>query len=73
MIGIVFILISNIFALYPAEFVRHAFDSIEAGMQEDKIELANFYIKNLLPFCNVESSIATLGANNLYENVNSIF
>ena len=41
--------------------------------QEDKIELANFYIKNLLPFCNVESSIATLGANNLYENVNSIF
>ena len=41
--------------------------------QEDKIELANFYINNLLPFCNVESSIATLGANNLYENVNSIF
>ena len=41
--------------------------------QDDKIELANFYIKNLLPFCNVESSIATLGANNLYENVNSIF
>ena len=41
--------------------------------QKDKIELANFYIKNLLPFCNVESSIATLGANNLYENVNSIF
>ena len=41
--------------------------------QEDKIELANFYIKNLLPFCNVESSIATLGAKNLYENVNSIF
>ena len=41
--------------------------------QEDKIELANFYINNLLPFCTVESSIATLGANNLYENVNSIF
>ena len=41
--------------------------------QEDKIELANFYINNLLPFCNVESSIATLGVNNLYENVNSIF
>ena len=45
MIGIVFILISNIFALYPAEFVRHAFDSIEAGMQEDKIELIHVSLK----------------------------
>ena len=28
-IGTIFILISNIFALYPAEFVRHAFDYIQ--------------------------------------------
>ena len=41
--------------------------------QEDKNELALFYIKNLLPFCNIESSISTLGANNLYESANSIF
>ena len=30
MIGSVFILISNVFALYPAEFVRHAFDNKQA-------------------------------------------
>ena len=30
MIGSVFILISNVFALYPAEFVRHSFDNIQA-------------------------------------------
>ena len=41
--------------------------------QEDKNELAHFYIKNLLPFCSIESSISTLGANNLYESANSIF
>ncbi len=29
-IGTIFILIANIFALYPAEFVRHAFDNIES-------------------------------------------
>jgi len=28
-IGTFFILISNVFALYPAEFVRHAFDYIQ--------------------------------------------
>ncbi len=41
--------------------------------QQDKIELANFYIKNLLPFCSIESSISTFGANNLFEGANSIF
>jgi len=41
--------------------------------QEDKKELAHFYIKNLLPFCSIESSISTFGANNLYEGANSIF
>jgi hypothetical protein len=41
--------------------------------QEDKNELAHFYIKNLLPFCSIESSISTLGSNNLYESANSIF
>ena len=41
--------------------------------QQDKIELANFYIKNLLPFCSIESSISTFGANNLFEDANSIF
>ena len=41
--------------------------------QEDKNELAHFYIKNLLPFCSIESSISTFGANNLYESANSIF
>lgn len=41
--------------------------------QQDKIELANFYIKNLLPFCSIESSISTFGANNLFECANSVF
>ena len=41
--------------------------------EEDKKELAHFYIKNLLPFCSIESSISTLGSNNLYESANSIF
>ncbi len=41
--------------------------------QQDKIELANFYIKNLLPFCSIESSISTFGSNNLFEDANSIF
>ena len=31
-IGAIFILISNIFALYPAEFVRHAFDNIQESL-----------------------------------------
>ena len=41
--------------------------------KEDKNELAHFYIKNLLPFCSIESSISTLGSDNLYASENSIF
>ncbi len=41
--------------------------------QDEKIELAYFFLKNLLPFCSIESSISMLGADNLYENANSIF
>ena len=39
----------------------------------EKIELAHFFINNLLPFCTIESSISTLGTNNLYENARSVF
>ena len=40
---------------------------------KDKVELAQFFLNNILPFCNIESSISTLGKNNLYENANSVF
>ena len=35
LIGTIFILISNIFALYPAEFVRHSFDSIQESISHN--------------------------------------
>ena len=35
-IGAIFILISNIFALYPAEFVRHAFDNIQESLTQNR-------------------------------------
>ena len=34
-IGTFFILVSNIFALYPAEFVRHSFDNIQNALNND--------------------------------------
>ena len=34
-IGTIFILISNIFALYPAEFVRHAFENIQESLTQN--------------------------------------
>ena len=37
-IGTIFILISNIFALYPAEFVRHAFDNIQESLTQNSME-----------------------------------
>ncbi len=36
-IGAIFILISNIFALYPAEFVRHAFDNIQVSLTQNNL------------------------------------
>ena len=41
-IGAIFILISNIFALYPAEFVRHAFDNIQENLNQNNE--SNLYI-----------------------------
>ena len=43
-IGTIFILISNIFALYPAEFVRHAFDSIQEVLTQNNKEKSIDYI-----------------------------
>ena len=42
-VGTIFILISNIFALYPAEFVRHAFDNIQDKLQRaiDNLKFLN--------------------------------
>ena len=37
-IGSIFILISTIFALYPAEFVRHSFDNIQDNLSNPTIE-----------------------------------
>ena len=37
-IGSIFILISTIFALYPAEFVRHSFDNIQDNLSNPAIE-----------------------------------
>ena len=37
-IGSIFILISTIFALYPAEFVRHSFDNIQDNLSNSAIE-----------------------------------
>ena len=37
-IGSIFILISTIFALYPAEFVRHSFDNIQDSLSNPAIE-----------------------------------
>ncbi|MGY8989507.1 MAG: ABC transporter transmembrane domain-containing protein, partial [Flavobacteriales bacterium] len=37
-IGAIFILISNVFALYPAEFVRKSFDKIESILPNHQIE-----------------------------------
>ena len=37
-IGSIFILISTIFALYPAEFVRHSFDNIQDTLSNPDIE-----------------------------------
>ena len=37
-IGAIFILISNVFALYPAEFVRKSFDKIESILSNHQIE-----------------------------------
>jgi ATP-binding cassette, subfamily B, multidrug efflux pump len=37
-IGSIFILISTIFALYPAEFVRHSFDNIQDNLSNPDIE-----------------------------------
>ena len=37
-IGAIFILISNVFALYPAEFVRKSFDKIEGILSNHQIE-----------------------------------
>ena len=37
-IGSIFILISTIFALYPAEFVRHSFDNIQDVLSNPEIE-----------------------------------
>ena len=34
-IGTIFILISNIFALYPMEFVRHAFNNIQENLNQN--------------------------------------
>ena len=34
-IGTIFILISNIFALYPAEFVRHSFNNIQESLNQN--------------------------------------
>ena len=34
-VGTIFILISNIFALYPAEFVRHSFDNIQESLSNN--------------------------------------
>ena len=48
-LGFVFILISNIFALYPAEFVRKSFDSIKDLLAKNEISSGN-YTDNLLKF-----------------------
>ncbi len=37
-IGTFFILVSNIFALYPAEFVRHSFDNIQNALNNDEVK-----------------------------------
>ncbi|MAO71316.1 MAG: ABC transporter [Flavobacteriales bacterium] len=42
-IGAIFILISNIFALYPAEFVRHAFDNIQQALSQNINETSIHY------------------------------
>jgi len=44
-IGTIFILISNIFALYPAEFVRHAFNNIQESLNQNN---TSTYIRNSL-------------------------
>ena len=37
-VGTIFILISNVFALYPAEFVRHSFDNIQESILNNNSE-----------------------------------
>ena len=41
--GIIFIIISNVFALYPAEFVREAFDTVLEEKNKFHLTLVVFY------------------------------
>ena len=45
LVGALFIFVANLFALYPAEFVRKAFDSALLGAQEkvQKVKLSMLY------------------------------
>jgi len=41
-LGIIFILISNIFALYPAQFVRESFDEVKSLLEQENTIRSNF-------------------------------
>ena len=44
-LGIIFIFISNVFALYPAEFVREAFDTVLERKQLESKSVSNILFK----------------------------
>ena len=43
--GIIFIIISNVFALYPAEFVREAFDTVLEEKKQISSDISSVLLK----------------------------
>ena len=51
--GIIFIIISNVFALYPAEFVREAFDTVLEEKKQISSDISSVLLKVWFSYCSI--------------------